>query len=140
MTDADAYRLQVLGEAVNYNGYGDGPDDLFMAPLALYRAVRQYADPLAFAKSPVARRLDANRRRDIARAERQRANIALPGADVYILPDTRWARRVRGAFANRLARGDATRAHAVLTWSASGGYTVSVRAPLAALANAYPSG
>ncbi|RQS58807.1 acetyltransferase [Burkholderia sp. Bp8986] len=146
LTDADAYRLQVLGESVNYNGYGDCPDDLFMPPPAVYAAVRQYANPLEFARSPLARRLDANRRRDIALAERQRANIALPGADVYILPDTRWARRVRGVFANRLARGDAARAHAVLTSSASGGYTVSVRAPVAApygadrLCRAFPEG
>lgn len=146
LTDADAYRLQVLGESVNYNGYGDRPDDLLMAPLAVYAVVREYANPLEFARSPLARRLDANRRRDIARAERQRPNIALPGADVYILPATRWARRVRGVFANRLARGDAARAHAVLTLSASGGYTVSVRAPVAApygadrLCRAFPEG
>ncbi|AWV05540.1 acetyltransferase (plasmid) [Burkholderia sp. JP2-270] len=146
LTDTDAYRLQVLGESVNYNGYGDRPDDLYMAPLAVYAAVRHYANPLEFARSPLARRLDVNRRRDIARAERQRANIALPGADVYILPDTRWARRVRGVFANRLACRGAVRAHAVLTFAAAGGYTVSVRAPVAApvdadrLCRAFPEG
>ncbi|AOL05547.1 MULTISPECIES: acetyltransferase [Burkholderia] len=132
LTDADVRRLQALGESVNYNGYGDCPEDFFIAPLAVYRTVRQYGDPLDFARSPLAQRLDTNRRRDIARAERQRATIMLPGADVYILPDARWARRVRGVFANRLACRDTGRAHAVLTFSPGGGYTVSVRAPVIA--------
>ncbi|AWV01891.1 acetyltransferase [Burkholderia sp. JP2-270] len=146
LTDADSHRLQGLGEAVNYNGYGDLPDDLFMAPLAVYLTLRPYANPLDFAMSPLARRLDANRQRDIVRAERQRAAIVLPGADVYILPDARWARRVRGVFANRLARGAPMRAHAVLTCASGGGYTVSVRAPIAAprgadrLCRAFPDG
>ncbi|VWC74286.1 phosphoesterase [Burkholderia aenigmatica] len=146
LTGTDARRLQVLGESINYNGYGDLPDDLFMAPLAVYEAIRQYANPLDFAQSPLAQRLAANRRRDIARAERQRAAFVLPGADVYLLPDTRWARRVRGVFANRLARREPARAHAVLTLAAGGGYTVSVRAPVAAphgadrLCRAFPEG
>ncbi|RQZ59494.1 acetyltransferase [Burkholderia cepacia] len=146
LTDADARRLQGLGESINYNGYGDLPDDLFMAPLAVYAVIRQFANPLDFAGSPFARRLAENRRRDIARAQRQRATFVLPGADVYILPDARWARRVRGVFANLLARREPARAHAVLTVAAGGRYTVSVRAPVAApygadrLCRAFPDG
>lgn len=132
LADADARRLQVLGEAINYNAYGDSPDDLLMPPLDVYASLRPYANPLEFAASPLARQLDADRQRDMACAERQRATMVLPGADVYVLPDARWARRVRGVFANRLARDAPDRAHAVLTIAPGGGYTVSVRAPLAA--------
>lgn len=146
LADADAQRLRVLGEAINYNAYGDSADDLFMAPLDVYTSLRPCANPLDFAASPLARQLDAHRQRDMAYADQQHATIVLPRADVYVLPDARWARRVRGAFANQLARGAPERAHAVLTIAPGGGYTVSVRAPLAAprgadrLCRAFPGG
>jgi hypothetical protein len=63
-----------------------------------------------------------------------------------VLPDAPWARRVIGAFANRLAGGDPRRAQAVAVPNSSGGFTVSVRAPLDArhsadaLCRTYPTG
>lgn len=146
LAESDVRQLQVLGEAINYNAYGDSPDDLYMSPLAVYASLRPYANPLDFARSPLAAQLDAHRRDDIVCADRQRADFVLPGAQVYVLPDARWARRVRGAFANRLARAAPERAHAVLTVAPDGSYTVSVRAPLAAprgadgLCRAFPGG
>ncbi|KVD88306.1 acetyltransferase [Burkholderia ubonensis] len=146
LEDVDARRLQTLGEAINYNAYGDSADDLFMPPLAVCASLRPYANPLDFANSPLARQLDELRRRDIACAERQCPAFVLPGALVYVLPDARWARRVRGAFSNRLASDAPNRAHAVLTIAPGDGYTVSVRAPLAEprgadrLCRAFPGG
>ncbi|KVP59916.1 acetyltransferase [Burkholderia ubonensis] len=146
LAEPDARRLQALGEAINYNAYGDSADDLFMPPLAVYASLRSCVNPLDFAGSPLALQLDDNRRRDLACAARQRAAFVMPGARAYVLPDARWARRVRGAFANQLARDAPDRAHAVLTIAPDGTYTVSVRAPLAAprgadrLCRAFPGG
>ncbi len=56
-------------------------------------------------------------------------NVAARAA-IVVLPDEAWGRRVRGALANELAQREPSRAHAVLTVNARGGYTVSVRAPL----------
>jgi len=47
-----------------------------------------------------------------------------------MFPNTAWARRVGGVYANELAREHPARAHALLTESADGSYLVSVRAPL----------
>jgi hypothetical protein len=47
-----------------------------------------------------------------------------------LLPDVRWSRRVRGIYANQLARAAPARPHALLVVNANGAYTVSVRAPL----------
>jgi len=65
---------------------------------------------------------------------------------VLLLPAAPWARRVIGVFANRLAQAHPARAHALLSANTGGGYTVSVRAPVAnptgadALCRAFPGG
>jgi len=125
--------LRELGENVNYTGYGDSEDDLLVAPAALYALLAPYADPLDFvAACPLLTEIGQARRDDLKLACAQRPAEAFAGVEVYTLPGERWARRVRGAFANRLALTAADRAHAVLTPAADGFWTVSVRAPLAA--------
>jgi len=126
-------RLRELGEDLTYNGYADCEDDLIAHPAGLYRELRAHADPFTFiAQSPLMRRLGEQKRADLAMAEAQQPDLALPGATMYILPDEAWARRVRGMFANRLAERFADLAHAVLTTDGGGGFSVSVRAPRAA--------
>jgi len=49
---------------------------------------------------------------------------------LYVLPDTHWARRVSGIYANDLVQQYPDRAHAMLTVRPAGGFLVSVRAPL----------
>ena len=125
--------LRELGENVNYAGYGDSEDDLLVAPAALYALLAPYADPLDFvAACPLLTTIGQARRDDLKLACAQRPSAASAGAEVYTLPRERWARRVRGAFANWLALAAPERAHAVLTPAADGFWTVSVRAPLAA--------
>jgi hypothetical protein len=121
-------RLRELGETLNYNGYGDDADDLIVAPVALYRSLARYADPLAFvAAEPVFGELAARRREDLDRAGACEPTAVLAGATVYVLPDAAWSRRVRGTFANDLANRLPDLAHAVLTPNKRGGYTVSIR-------------
>ena len=69
-------------------------------------------------------------REDLFRAEEIKPEFASDAAALYVLPDAAWSRRVNGLFGNRLAQEHGQRAHAVLVTKA-GGYTVSVRAPLA---------
>jgi hypothetical protein len=49
---------------------------------------------------------------------------------VHLLPEAPWARRVSGSLGNYFACADPLRANAVLKAKASGGFSVSVRAPL----------
>ncbi|WP_028214592.1 hypothetical protein [Paraburkholderia mimosarum] len=129
----DEATLRELGENVNYAGYGDSLDDLLFAPAALYALLEPYADALEFVGAcPVLATIGQARREDLALACTQRPAATSSGAEVYTLPAERWARRVRGAFANRLALATPERAHAVLTPASEGFWTVSVRAPLAA--------
>lgn len=123
--------LRALGEAINYNAYGESEADLWVAPARLAMLLRPHADPLEFARTPLARELVARQAEDLAHAFAAVQSREEPGAVVHLLPDAPWARRVQGAFANAASEKDPARAHAVLCPTRSGAYAISVRAPLA---------
>ncbi|HJW56037.1 MAG TPA: acetyltransferase, partial [Burkholderiaceae bacterium] len=52
---------------------------------------------------------------------------------IMVFPDAAWSRRVRGTYGNDLATRAPDQAHAILTPNRQGGYTVSVRSPLATM-------
>jgi hypothetical protein len=127
----DRRRLRTLGEAINYNAYGDSEQDIHIRPAQLYQTLIRYRDPLALLKNEsIGQELDARRQADLRQA------TALPPywedarASAYLLPDAPWSRRVIGCLGNALATARPRRAHAVLKES-PGGFLVSVRAPLA---------
>jgi hypothetical protein len=136
--DADALEwLRELGESINYNAYGETLDDVLVAPGELYRMASLYADPLPFARDePLVARLTERRVTDLHRALARTPHRSTSAADVYVLPDAAWSRRVCGTFANRLALSHPDVAHAVVTPRSDGGYAVSVRAPRATAASA----
>jgi hypothetical protein len=125
-------QLRELGESLNYNAYGESEADLLIPPARLYETLRAYADPFQFvANEPIAQALCDARRHDMELALGLLPSAVLSGGSMYVLPNEAWARRVRGIFANFLARMSPDRALAVLTVRVQGDYTVSVRAPLA---------
>lgn len=128
--DEDAIaQLRQLGEAINYNAYGESEADLLVPPALLYAKLRPYASPFDFlAREGVAAELAARQARDLALARSLAPAAALPGGSVYLLPDEAWARRVQGVFANLLSLAAPQRAHAVLR-ATPAGFNVSVRAP-----------
>ena len=123
-------RLHELGEAINYNAYGETADDLHYHPADLYRAIAPYQDPRHFIfDEPVFEVLKQAGAEDLARAEDLQPEFATETAALYILPEAAWSRRVNGVFGNRLAQAAPQRAHAVLVMRTDGSYAVSVRAP-----------
>jgi hypothetical protein len=129
----DRLRLQTLGEAINYNAYGDSEQDVLCAPARLYARLVRYPDPLAFlAHEPVAAELAARRQGDLQQAQGLAPHYQDAQVSVYVLPDAPWSRRVSGSLSNALARAQPRRALALLRATAGGGYVVSVRAPLSA--------
>lgn len=123
-------RLHELGEAINYNAYGETVDDLHYHPADLYRSLAPYRDPRHFIfDEPVFDVLKQAGAEDLARAEDIVPEFADDGAALYLLPDASWSRRVNGVFGNRLAQSEPQRAHAVLVTKSDGSYAVSVRAP-----------
>jgi hypothetical protein len=124
--------LRELGENLTYNAYGDTVGDLIIPPAALYEVMHRYADPFQFLRTePIIARLSKARRDDLAMASEVDPELVFDHATVYVLPDAAWSRRVHGVFGNHLANRFPDLAHAVLTPNAQGGYTVSVRAPMA---------
>lgn len=122
-------RLHELGEAINYNAYGETVDDLHYHPADLYGAIAPYRDPRHFIfDEPVFEVLKQAGAEDLARAQERKPEFASGTAALYLLPDASWSRRVHGVFGNRLAQAEPQRAHAVLIQRATG-YSVSVRAP-----------
>lgn len=130
---ADRTRLQQLGEAINYNAYGDSAADQHIAPQALYARLARFAHPLnALRDDPIGDELDALRRADLALALQQPVQPAGDRARWVALPDAPWSRRVIGILANELATAEPQRAVAVLKADGRGGHVVSLRAPKAA--------
>jgi hypothetical protein len=122
-------RLHELGEAINYNAYGESIEDLHYHPADLYQLIAPYRDPRHFIfDEPVFEVLKQAGAEDLARAEDLAPEFASDAAALYVLPDAAWSRRINGVFGNRLAQAEPQRAHAVLVTRADG-YAVSVRAP-----------
>jgi hypothetical protein len=132
LNESNTMALAWLGECLNYNAYGETVADLLFPPDRLYRAVHEFAQPLAFVReSPAFTRLDAGFREDMAKAQALRPHLETAHGAVLVLPDEAWARRAIGVYANQLAQANPQRAHALLSPNSGGGYTVSVRAPVA---------
>jgi len=130
LTEPQLAQLQELGEALNYNAYGDSVDDLNYHPADLYQTLGRYADPFKFINGePVFDILRAARADDLYLAGELKPELETARCALYVLPDAAWSRRVNGSFSNQLASAHPERAHAVLTAKA-GGFSASVRAPL----------
>lgn len=124
-------RLRELGILLNYNGYGATVEDLHFPPTALFERLRPYPDPLDFIHQDDAfSSLRAGYAEDMARARALTPEHSSAKHFLLVLPAAAWARRVGGAFANALAQEAPGRAHALLTRLQTGGFVVSVRAPI----------
>ncbi|MDR3390204.1 MAG: acetyltransferase [Sulfuriferula sp.] len=139
--------LRELGECLNYNGYGETLDDLYFHPDNLSIRMRAYADPFEFMQNdPAFATLRAGYADDMAKAELLQPTRQTAGGAVFFLPDAVWSRRVSGVYSNALASNHPNRAHAILSHNSTGGYTVSVRAPMVnktgadTLCRQFPSG
>jgi len=124
--------LRTLGEAVNYNAYGDRASDSLLPPAELFERLRPHDDPLsAWHAEPVLAEMAERRQADLACAWVLEPVVADAQCRLWVLPDEAWSRRVLGPFANQVAEEDPGRAHAVARMRGDGAYDVSVRAPLA---------
>ncbi|MDO8756027.1 MAG: hypothetical protein Q7J71_01290, partial [Polaromonas sp.] len=113
MNTEDRDRLRMLGEAINYNAYGEEESDVFMAPARLYETLLRYPDPLDLLQyESIAQQLDALRRDDLRRAADLPPHWQNNHASATLLPDAGWSRRVIGCLANELARAEPQKAHA----------------------------
>lgn len=143
----DVALLERLGIALNHNSYAETEADMLFQPLDLCARLRAHADPVSFAREdPAFKVLWNSYDEDLRHACDVKVFAASDEAAFYLLPDSLWATRVIGTFANHLAREAPHRAHAVALKNKNGSVAVSVRAPLerptgaAALCLMYPTG
>jgi hypothetical protein len=124
--------LRELGIYLNYNGYGETVDDLLFAPDVLFRRLQPYSDPLVFiVEDPTFAALRDGYADDMARARSTKPAFESEHHRLFVLPAEAWARRASGVFANEFAQQAPDQAHAMLTRLPTGGFLVSVRAPIA---------
>ncbi len=130
LDDAATATLRRAGTAINYNAYGETPQDVLIEPAALFERMVRHRTALDFAAGdPIVDELDRRRDADLACARAQAPLEDVPGYRVVMLPDAPWSRRVLGPYANALSLEHPDKALAVLRPIAHGAYTVSVRAP-----------
>ncbi len=130
---AQRTKLRRLGEAINYNAYGDGPSDVCIAPRALYALMARHTDPLQMlAHEPIVGVIGRQREADLKQADALAPYWQSDHARVCVLPDAPWSRRIIGGLANELANAHPQQAQAVLKARADGDFVVSVRAPVRA--------
>lgn len=133
----DCALLRRLGEAINYNAYGDDERDVRIAPRELYAIMARYPDPRdMMAHESIVDEIDAQRRADLEQAMAVAPLWQDTRGNVRVLPDAPWSRRVLGCIANQLASAEPECAHAVLK-RAGKGFAVSLRAPLASPSGAH---
>ena len=127
----DKQILKEIGRLLNYNGYGMAMEDLLIHPAELFREVQRYTDPFGFYRdSALLTQLRQGYDDDMSKAANLLPNRTSTGSRAFLLPETAWAKRVVGVFANRLSRDQPEMAHAALLTNPDGSFLVSVRAPL----------
>ena len=147
LTEGETGKLREIGELLNYNGYGADLQDLYFPPANLYRDVQDYDNPLDYhQQSAYLKTLRLGFDNDMSLALSQPLFASNGSNSIYRFPDSPWARRVSGVFANLKARENPAGAHALITENSDGTLRVSVRAPLDNCCNAdilcrsFPSG
>lgn len=129
---AEREALRRLGEAINYNAYGESAEDVRIAPAALFERMVRHEDPLEMvAHEDIVDELDRQREDDLQHALDVEPAVDQPAARAVVLPDAPWSRRVIGCLANVLAAAAPRQAQAVLRQRADDTLLVSVRAPRA---------
>ncbi len=130
LPDTSRDQLRQLGEAINYNAYGETVADLHIAPAQLAHALAAYTSPFDFmTKDPIFTSLSMGYAADMAAASALSPMFVDHTLAAFVLPNAAWARRVSGVFANQCARNFPQRAHAIASCNQSGSYAVSIRAP-----------
>ncbi len=129
--------LSEVGELLNYNSYGSTLNDLHFHPKDLYQAVAPYENPFDFfSNAPELALLRDGFNEDIQKVAEIKPYHSFGRCQIFWLPDTRWARRIAGHFANQQTRRRPDTAHAILTTNPDGSIRVNIRAPLEAPQNA----
>ena len=129
-TDERMSMLKMLGETLNYSGYGNTEADLISHPLETYKDMSKYEDPIEYVnKSGLFDKIHQQFERDTSEMESSEVLYSVDCGDIILLPDTTASVRCSGIHSNKLATQNPDKAYIILT-NKDGGYKASIRAPL----------
>jgi single-stranded DNA-specific DHH superfamily exonuclease len=118
-----------LGQAINYNAYGDSKDDLIFDPESILLELEIAETPEKFnRKTDILTTIESEMENDMTKASRLKVETVSDRVRVVYLPDEKWCRRVMGILANRYASEFPDSAHLLLS-EKDGAYVASIRAP-----------
>jgi hypothetical protein len=121
--------LRLLGETLNYNGYGNVMSDLVYNPLDVYNDVSLYKDPFMYIVfSDVFKKIYHQMKSDKQELSDSVVLLDEHFGMIVKLPDTPASVRYSGIYSNKLTTAQPERAFAILTTNGTG-YKVSIRAP-----------
>ena len=127
--DYSLYKLQEIGETLNYNGYGQTEDDLVAHPLDVYLDMKQYETPFEYrAESSLYQTMHAQKTSDQRELDSSEILHECEAGQIILLPDTQASVRYSGIYSNSKCTSEPDKAFAILT-TVEGGYRVSIRAP-----------
>jgi hypothetical protein len=140
-------RLEELGVLLNYNGYGTSIEDLHLHPAELADELDRYPNAETCAQqSTMVQHLRQGYAQDLAHIAALPTYADFGDSVVYLMPDTPWARRMSGTFANQAAQLRPNVAVAIAVPKSDNSVNLSIRAPLenplgaAGLAAQFPNG
>ena len=140
--------LKLLGETLNYNGYGEARSDMAVWPVDLARELSYYSDPWAYvaASESFDKILEQKQADEALMGQAEILHLSTSG-EVCLLPKGMASRRMSGLYSNERVFAEPDLAHAIVTHlEDETGYCVSIRAPknrphgAGALASRFPSG
>ncbi|NVK30812.1 MAG: hypothetical protein HWE20_07395 [Gammaproteobacteria bacterium] len=123
--------LKRLGTLLNYNGYGATLEDLHFHPNDLADELDRFDNALDCAQnSALVEALAEGYQRDQDHLAKLKPYSSSAHAVCFLFPDTAWARRMSGTFANQLAQSQPDTAFAVAAPKPDGSLNISIRSPL----------
>lgn len=129
LDDQRCARYKELGELINYNAYGDSVADLCFAPDDLYHRLYAGNTPDNFIATEDFYTLREQFQQDLANLDTVRLEQCGKHAEITVLPNEPWARRMNGHYSNRRIGAQPDKIHAIVTPKKSGGYSASLRTP-----------
>jgi hypothetical protein len=124
-------QLKVLGETLNYNGYGEEASDLAVWPVDCAAELKGYSDPWEYvARSPLFEKILKQKKSDEeALGQVEILHLSTAG-EICLMPRGAFSRRMSGIYSNDRVYLEPDLAHATLTHLENeAGYRVSIRAP-----------
>ena len=138
--------LRIIGETLNYSGYGNSEDDLVCHPMETYKDMSQYRNPFNyFRRSRLFHAIREQMLADEEQLSRSEVMFDEEFGTVVRLPGGLASARYSGIYSNSLAMSEPDKAFAIITTSGED-FKVSIRAPInrptgaVTVANQFPTG